>query len=67
MFCGLGKGQRDTMLSYYIMIVLTNCWHLRYVIIARQLIMPLICVNIIPKCYNEHGQFMIFAENLGTI
>ena len=42
MFCGLKKGQRDTMLSCHIMIVLTKCWHLRYLIIARQLIMPLI-------------------------
>ena len=42
MFCGLRKGQRDTMLSYCVMIVLTNCWRLRYVIIDHQLIMPLI-------------------------
>ena len=42
MFCGLGKGQRDTILLYYIMIVLRKCCHSRFIIIARQLIMPLI-------------------------
>ena len=42
MFCGLRKGQRDTILLYHIMIVLRKCCHPRFTIIARQLIMPLI-------------------------
>ena len=42
MFCGLRKGQRDTILLYHIIIVLRKCCHPRFIIIARQLIMPLI-------------------------
>ena len=42
MFYGLRQGQRDTILLYHIMIVLRKCCHLRFIIIARKLIMPLI-------------------------
>ena len=28
--------------------------------------MPLIWVNMRPKCYCEYGQFIIFAENLNA-
>ena len=42
MFCGLRKGQRDTILLYRTMIVLRKCCHPSFIIIARQLIMPLI-------------------------
>ena len=42
MFCGLRKGQRDTILLYHIMIVLRKCCHPRFIIIACQLIVPFI-------------------------
>jgi hypothetical protein len=49
------RASKIPLLSYYIMIVLTKCWHLKYFIIARKLIMPLIWVNIISKSYCLHG------------
>ena len=54
-FAVLERAREIPLLSYYIMVVLTMCCCLKYLIIALQLIMSLIWVNMIFKSYCRHA------------